>query len=154
MKYVPHGHEERKTARGWDPRAHEDTAKVGTPGPMTERAVPTAGGQVRRSPRVTRGGGVSDAVRAQEVEATLGRQNLNVSAQDKSNQMTITDEKESCLSLKLIGWCSGQKNAEMRMRSTSRSTRPRKVWRTTALPCGTLSLKELVEKFECGDGRG
>ena len=44
MKHVPIGREERRTAR------------IGTQGPMTGRAVPTAGRQVRSCPRATRGG--------------------------------------------------------------------------------------------------
>ena len=51
--------------------------------------------------------------------------NLNVSAQDKSNLTTITDEKESCLSPKLTGWCMRQRVTEMRTRTTSRRSRPR-----------------------------
>ena len=69
--------------------------------------------------------------------------NLNVFAQDKSNEMTITDEKESCPSPKLIGRCKRQSNTELRKRSTSRSTKPRMVCRTTAFPCGFPSLKEI-----------
>ena len=73
MKHVPNGREERKTARNWDPRTHEEKQSgTGAPGHMTGRAVPTAGGDVRRSPRATRGGSENGAVRAQHVEATRG----------------------------------------------------------------------------------
>ena len=36
MKHVPHGCGERETAMDWDPRTHEETAKVGTQGPITQ----------------------------------------------------------------------------------------------------------------------
>ena len=36
MKHVPNGREESKTARDLDPRTHEETATVGTPGPMKQ----------------------------------------------------------------------------------------------------------------------
>ena len=42
------GREERQTARDWDPRTHVNKQPgIGTPGPMAERAVPTAGEQRR-----------------------------------------------------------------------------------------------------------
>ena len=34
MKHVPNGREERKTTKDWDPMTHEETARVGTQGPM------------------------------------------------------------------------------------------------------------------------
>ena len=55
MKHGPKGREKSETARDWDPRTHEQTARVGTLGPITERAMPTAGKQSRRCPRATRG---------------------------------------------------------------------------------------------------
>ena len=48
MKHEQNGREERQTARDWDPRTHEENKPgLGPPGPMTERAVPTAGEQRR-----------------------------------------------------------------------------------------------------------
>ena len=72
MKHEPNGREESETARDWDPRTHEENSQGWDPGPMTERAMPTAGEQRQRSPRATRGGGESGDVRAQRVEATRG----------------------------------------------------------------------------------
>ena len=145
MKHEPNGREEsetardwdprthEQTARDWDPRTHEQTARVGTLGPMTERAMPTAGEQRRRSPRATRGGGESGDVRAQRVEATRGGntwrksasslENLNVSAQNESNE-TITDKKKGKLSQseKSIGWWKRQRITEKRKSPTSRTS--------------------------------
>ena len=39
MKHVPSGREERETARGWDLRTHEETARVGQ-GPMKREHSP------------------------------------------------------------------------------------------------------------------
>ena len=38
MKHAPQGREESKTARDWDPRTHDKTARVGIQGPMKKRA--------------------------------------------------------------------------------------------------------------------
>ena len=59
-----------------------------------------------------------------EANAEVWEKNLKVSAQDKSNLTTITGEKESCLSPKLTRWCMRQRITEMRMRTTSRRSRP------------------------------
>ena len=53
------------------------------------------------------------------VGVTEPGKNLDVFAQDKFNQVTITDEEEDCLSPKLIEWCKRQRSSEMRTRPTS-----------------------------------
>ena len=83
-----------------------------------------------------RGDEIGD-IRTQRMEANDEVCEKNVSAQDKSNLIIITDEKEGCLSPKLIGGCKRQRSSEMRMRLTSRSTRPRMVWRNPTLLCAT-----------------
>ena len=39
MKHAPLGREESKTARDWDPRNHDKTARVGTQGPNEEKSI-------------------------------------------------------------------------------------------------------------------
>ena len=48
------------------------------------------------------------------------------------SQSIVVKRKLSHLSPKLIGWCKRQRSPEMGTRSTSRSTRPRVIWRNSA----------------------
>ena len=72
---------------------------------------------------------------------------LYVSAQDKftgmSNQITITNEEGSLSQSDIDRMVpEGQKSTEMRMRPTSRRSKPRIVWRTTVSLYATPSLKK------------
>ena len=53
------------------------------------------------------------------VGATESGKNLNVFVQNKSNRITVRDEKRSCLNPKLIGRCKRRRSSVMKMRSTS-----------------------------------
>ena len=67
------------------------------------------------------------------VGARESGKHLNVFVQDKYDRITFTDEKESCLSPTLIGWCKRQKFRD-EDETDELKYEVQNVWKNSALP--------------------
>merc|ERR1712136_336390 len=59
--------------------------------------------------------------------------------------------RDVCLNPKLIGWCKRPRSTEMRMRPTSRRSKPNGLENYCFTMRNTLTEEKLKDKFESGD---